>query len=45
MVKALGVIIGKRLKGRPRKRENYIIEKIECVVPILINKIDGEEEK
>ena len=34
MVEALDVIINRRLKGRPRKRENYTIEKI-GFVPIL----------
>ncbi len=31
MVKALGIIIDRRPKGSPRKRENKIIEKIGCV--------------
>jgi len=31
MVKALGIIIGRRLKGRPSKMESQTLEKIECV--------------
>jgi len=31
MVKALGIIIGRRRKWRPRKIENQTIEKIGCV--------------
>jgi len=31
MVEALGVIIDRRLKGRLRKIESYIVEKIGCV--------------
>jgi hypothetical protein len=34
MVEALGIIIDRRPKGRPRKMENYTIEKIGCVVSI-----------
>ena len=34
MIKALGIIIDRRLKGRPRKMENQTIEKIGCV-PII----------
>ena len=30
MVEALGIIIDRHPKGRPRKRENYTIEKIGC---------------
>ena len=35
MVKTLGITItmDRRPKGRPRKRENYTIEKIGCFVP------------
>ncbi len=44
MVEALGIIIDRRPKGRPRKREGYTIGKIGCV-SILIRKIEGEEEK
>jgi hypothetical protein len=36
MVEALGIIIYRRPKGRPRKMENYTIEKIGCVVPIFL---------
>jgi hypothetical protein len=35
MVKALGIIIDRRPKGRPLKRENQTIEKIGCVIPIF----------
>jgi hypothetical protein len=28
---ALGIAIGRRPKGRPRKRESYTIDKIGCV--------------
>jgi len=41
---ALGIIVDRRPKGRSRKRGNYTIEKIGCA-PILIKKIEGEEEK
>ena len=44
MVETLGIVIDRRPKERPCKRENNIIEKIECV-PILIKKIEGKEEK
>jgi len=37
MVEALDIIIDRRPKGRLRKMEGYTIEKIGCVVPILIN--------
>ena len=33
MVEALGIIINRRPKGRPRKMESQIIEKLGCVVP------------
>ena len=33
MVEALGITIDRRPKGRPRKMENYTIEKIGYVVP------------
>jgi len=33
MVEALGIIIDRRPKGRPRKMESWTIEKIGCVVP------------
>ena len=33
MLEALGIIIDKHPKGRPRKMENYTIEKIGCVIP------------
>ena len=45
MVEALGIIIDRRPKGRPHKMESYTIEKIGCVVPILIKKMRGEYEK
>jgi len=45
MVVALGIIIDRRPKGRPRKMESQTIGKIGCIVPILIKKIEGEEEK
>ncbi len=45
MVEVLGITIDRRIKGRPRKMENQTIEKIGCVVPILIKKIEEEEEK
>ena len=32
MIEALGIIIYRRSKGRPRKRESYTIEKIGYVV-------------
>ena len=35
MVEALGITVDRRPKGRPRKMENYTIEKIGCVVPIF----------
>ena len=35
LIETLGIIINRRSKGRPRKRENYTIEKIGCVVPIF----------
>ena len=44
MVETLGIIIDRRPKGRPRKRENWTIEKIGCVF-ILIKKIEREDEK
>jgi len=31
MVEALGIIIDRRPKGRPRKKESQTIEKIGCV--------------
>jgi len=31
MVEPLGIILDRRPKERPRKMENYTIEKIECV--------------
>ena len=34
MVEALGIIIDRHLKVRPRKLESQIIEKIGCVVSI-----------
>ena len=45
MVETLGITIDRRPKGRPCKMESYTIEKIGCVVPFLIKKIDEEEEK
>ena len=36
MVETLGIIIDRHSKGRPRKMKNQTIEKIGCVVPILI---------
>jgi len=36
IVEALDIIIDSRPKGRPCKMENYTIEKIGCVVPVLI---------
>ena len=33
MVETLGIIIDRRSKERPRKRENQTIEKIGCVAP------------
>jgi hypothetical protein len=35
MVEALGIIIDRRPKGRPRRRESQTIEKIGYVVPIF----------
>ena len=36
MIETLGIIIDRRPKRRPRKRENYTIEKIGCI-PIIFN--------
>ena len=33
MVEALGITVDRHPKGRPRKMESKIIEKIGCVVP------------
>jgi hypothetical protein len=35
MVEALGIIIDRCPKGRPRKKESQTIEKIGCVVLII----------
>jgi len=45
MVEALGIIIDRHPKGRLRKTESYTIEKIECVAPISIKKVEREDEK
>jgi len=45
MVEVLGIIIDRRSKGGPRKMEAKQQEKIGCIAPILIIKIEGEEEK
>ena len=45
MIETLGIIIDRCPKERSRKMESQTIEKIECVVHILIKKIGGEEEK
>ena len=46
MVEALGIIIDRRRpKGRPRKRGNFNHRKNRMYCPILIKKIEGEEEK
>ena len=44
MVEALGIIIDRRPKGKPRKIEYKTTENI-GFVSILIKKIEGEEEK
>jgi len=43
IVEVLGITIDRRPKGRLRKMENETIEKIGCVVPILIKNIEGED--
>jgi len=44
MAEALGIIIDRRPKGRPRKMESQTMEKIGCI-PILINKIEWKKGK
>jgi len=44
-IDTLGITVNRRPKGRLRKMESQTIEKIGCVIPILIKKIEGEEEK
>ena len=45
MVETLGIIVDRRPKGRLRKIENQTIGKDRMCSPILIKKIEEEEEK